>query len=437
VLVGAARVQPGASIAAALAAVAALDFFFVHPIYTFAVADLRHLLTFGVFLGVALVVGDLTRKLRAESETAVAHARRMSALYALARELAGRRTPVSIAACAARHLEAWLQSEAVVVRANGQVLTGTLDDDDDARAVRAVLDGAPAATGRLQFVPMRGRGGVIGAFGTGRGVDSDALEALAANVAVALDRAWYAEATEAARLAIETEQTRSSLLSSVSHDLRTPLASITGAASAALESPRIGDAERRLLLATIRDEGTRLGRLIGGLHQLTSLQGVPTARTEWVPVDEVVASAVDRARDQLPERDYQITLPEAVVWAPMDPVLIDQLIFNLLDNATKYAPTGPIAVHAERREGGLWVTVSDRGPGLPPGAEARVFERFWREADGGRTAGSGLGLAIAAAICRVHQGRIFASSRDGGGATFGFYLPIPDDPPPHLDGAHV
>jgi two-component system sensor histidine kinase KdpD len=299
------------------------------------------------------------------------------------------------------------------------------------------LEGAPSATGRLRFVALRGRGGVIGALGTGRTVDSDALEALAANVAVALDRAWYAEATEAARLAVETEQTRNSLLSLVSHDLRTPLASITGAASAALESPRLGEDERRTLLATIRDEGTRLGRLIGGLHQLTRLQGVPTARTEWVPVDEVVASAVDRARDQLPERTYLITLPEAVLWVPMDPVLIDQLLFNLLENATKYAPTGPIEVQAERREGELCVTVADRGPGLPPGAEVRVFERFWRDDDGGRPAGSGLGLAIAAAICRVHHGRAFASPREGGGAVFGFTLPIPDEAPPNLDHAHV
>ncbi len=250
-------------------------------------------------------------------------------------------------------------------------------------------------------------------------------EALHATIAVALERARLAEAAEEARLILETERTRTDLLSAVSHDLRTPLAAITGAITAVLDRP---DARPEPLLYTVRDESERLGRLISGLLDLTRLEANPAPEMEWVPIDEVVASAIDRVKLQLRPAEIRTVLPRAVVMVPMAPVLVDQLLFNLIDNAVKYAPDGPIDVIASH-EGGIRVEVHDRGRGLPREGGAHLFERFWRAADGGRTDSAGLGLAIAAAIARVHGGTVFARPRDGGGAVFGFTLPIHGEPP--------
>ncbi|MEQ1564111.1 MAG: sensor histidine kinase KdpD, partial [Myxococcota bacterium] len=434
VVLAAARVGRAASMLAVVAAVGALDFLFVPPFYTFAVTDARHLLTFGVMGIVGLVVSQLTQRVRDQATAARERERRTAALHAMSRDLAGLNAPSEIADSAAAHLRTLLVDEVSLVRARGEVVEPIagppLAPRDLAVAQWVVGHGRPAGVGtdtlpggRYLFVPLRAGSGVVGALGSAGGAAGrrELVEVAAATVALALERAWLAEASDAARLVLETERTRSSLLSAVSHDLRTPLASITGAATAALDSGALSDTHRELL-TSIRDEGDRLGRLINGLLDLTRLGADPSAKKEWVPIDEVVASAVDRLGVPVSVRS-----PEELLMVPMDPVLVDQLLFNLLENGTKHAPGSPLEVTAHAAAGEVVVEVADRGPGLPPGAADLVFERFWRAPDGARTAGAGLGLAIAAAIARAHGGRVYARDRDGGGAVFGFALPLASD----------
>ena len=180
------------------------------------------------------------------------------------------------------------------------------------------------------------------------------------------------------------------------------------------------------LLLTLREEGERLSRLVADLLDLTRIEsGALEARREWTPIEEVVAGAVGRLQPMLDGRAVRVDVPTTVLEAPMDPTLLEQVLVNLLENAVKYSPSGtPIEIRARPDDGSVRVEVADRGSGLPPGQEERVFERFFRAADGHRAGGAGLGLVICRAILKAHQGRIVAQNRDGGGAVFSFLLPL-------------
>jgi two-component system sensor histidine kinase KdpD len=325
------------SVFAAFLSVAAVNFLFVPPLFTFAVADLKHAVTFVVMFVVAVVTSGLTERAR-----------------------------------------------------------------DQARAAR------------------------------------DAVEA---QFALAMERAELAEETQKARREVEVEQLRSSLLSSVSHDLRTPLAVITGAASTLLESPSsVDEATRRELVQTILEESERLNRLIRNLLDMTRLEsGAVKVNKEWLPLEEVVGAVLNRSEPRLKTRDVRTKLPDDLPLVPFDAVLIDVVLTNLLENAMKYG-ADPIEINATLLPAELVVEVSDRGPGLPPGEEARVFEKFQRAASDAEATGVGLGLAICRAIVAAHGGRIWAENRPGGGASFRFALPIEGEapklaPPEALDGA--
>jgi two-component system sensor histidine kinase KdpD len=240
---------------------------------------------------------------------------------------------------------------------------------------------------------------------------------------------------------VEVEKLRSSLLSSVSHDLRTPLAVITGAASAFLESPSsVGEATRRELVQTILEESERLNRLIRNLLDMTRLEsGGVKVKKEWLALEEVVGAVLNRSEPRLENRDVRARLPDDLPLVPFDAVLIDVVLTNLLENAIKYG-ADPIEISATLLPAELTVEVSDRGPGLPPGEETRVFEKFHRAASDIEATGVGLGLAICRAIVVAHGGRIWAQNRPGGGASFRFALPIEGEapklaPPDALDGA--
>lgn len=249
-----------------------------------------------------------------------------------------------------------------------------------------------------------------------------------------------AEETQKARREVETEQLRSSLLSSVSHDLRTPLAVITGAASTFLESPSVNEATRRELVQTILDESERLNRLIRNLLDMTRLEsGGVKVKKEWHPLEEVVGAVLNRSEPRLKNRDVRTHLPHDLPLVPFDAVLIDVVLTNLLENAVKYG-ADPIEINAAFLPTELVVEVSDRGPGLPPGEEARVFEKFHRSAGDTERMGVGLGLSICRAIVAAHGGRMWAQNRLGGGASFRFALPIEGEaptlvPPEAVEGA--
>lgn len=259
------------------------------------------------------------------------------------------------------------------------------------------------------------------------------IETFAAQVALALQRDRLGEQVNRSIAQAETERLRSAVLSSVSHDLRTPLAAITGASSSLLDGEeRIPPDERRELLLSIYEAGDRLTRLVDNLLHMTRLEsGHLDLEREWNIVEDLVGSALTRLSPQLDDRDVGIRLPEAMPMVRVDGVLIELVITNLLDNATKYSPPGaPIEISAAAGDT-VAIEVADRGPGLTAEEKARAFEKFyrgrrWRD-DG--TRGSGLGLSICAAIARLHDGRLSVSDRPGGGACFRLILPLEEQPP--------
>jgi len=264
------------------------------------------------------------------------------------------------------------------------------------------------------------------------------LETFCGQVALALERAQLAAEAQQAQVRVETESMRSALLSSVSHDLRTPLASITGTASSLLEGDATFDpATRRMLLETLSEEAERLSRLVRNLLDMARLQsGALRVSKEWHPLEEVIGAALGRMERPLRGRPVVTRVPEDLPLVPIDDVLIEQVLINLLENAVKYTPCGSeIELTAHVSEGGVMVGVADRGAGIPPGDETRLFEKFYR----GRSTtshGAGLGLAICRGIVEAHGGRIWAENRSGGGASFQFTIPVTGRPPDmeHTDG---
>ena len=232
-----------------------------------------------------------------------------------------------------------------------------------------------------------------------------------------------------AQLRMETEQMRSSLLSSVSHDLRTPLAVMTGAASSLLEDA-IDAPTRRELTETILQEALRLNRLVRNLLDMTRLEaGAVRVNKEWQPLEEVVGSALSRMEDALSDRRVLTELASDLPLVPLDAVLIQQVFVNLLENALKYTPPGsPLEIRAWVRPGGVELVVADRGPGIPLGEEQRIFDKFYR-VSGGQGGGVGLGLAICRAIVMAHGGQLFVVNRGSGGAEFHIQLPVEGTPP--------
>jgi two-component system sensor histidine kinase KdpD len=251
------------------------------------------------------------------------------------------------------------------------------------------------------------------------------LDTFARQAALALERARLAEEAKAAALRARTEEMRSSLLSAVSHDLRTPLAAITGAATTLLdESGPVAPAQRQELLETICEEAERLERLVGNLLDMTRLEsGAVAVKREWVPLEEIVGSALTRLESRLGGRPVRAALPADLPLLSVDPVLLEQVFVNLLENAAKYTPTdSAIEIAARSDESGVQIEVADRGPGLPPGSESRIFEKFFRRGPSG--GGVGLGLAICRGIVEAHEGRLVAENRADGGAVFRIRLPI-------------
>jgi two-component system sensor histidine kinase KdpD len=236
--------------------------------------------------------------------------------------------------------------------------------------------------------------------------------------------------THEAQLRVEAEQLRNSLLSSVSHDLRTPLAVITGTATT-LTNERLDAAVRRDLADTIVLEAERLERLVRNLLDMTRAEAreLPVKK-EWQPMEEVIGAALASVERVLGSRTVAVAVPQELL-APFDAVLVQQVLVNLVENAVKYAADSPIEISAAPSDGGIEVVVADRGRGLPLGGEARVFEKFYRgeNGKGGGGAGVGLGLTICSAIVTAHGGRIWAENRADGGAAFHFTLPLEGEPP--------
>ena len=243
--------------------------------------------------------------------------------------------------------------------------------------------------------------------------------------------------TSGLSLRVTTEERRSSLLSALSHDLRTPLAAITGAATTLRdESAAIDRAQQREMLDTICEEADRLERLVRNLLDMTRLEsGALAVKRQWLPLEEIVGSALTRLESQLEGRPVRTDLPADLPLVSVDAILLEQVFVNLLENAAKYTPAGSpveIVARAGADGRGVAIEVSDRGPGIASGDESRLFEKFFRGRSTGATGstGAGLGLAICRGVISAHGGTIVAANRPGGGAIFRMTLPIVGTPPP-------
>jgi two-component system sensor histidine kinase KdpD len=423
VVVVAFRYGRGPSVFASVLSVAAFDFFFVPPYLTFVVAETQYLVTFAVMLTVALVISGLTARIQRQAASARHREERTAALYAMSRELAEAAAVGDLVAIASRHIAAVFDGEVAVVLVDS---SGRLPAEHvpSNRAVDLPLVGQRGSLGVMRIRP-RNRD-VLSAPESRR-----QLETFVNQTALAVERARLADEAQDARVRAETERLRSSLLTSVSHDLRTPLATITGAATTMLESgDRLEPRTQHELLESIRGEADRLNRIVHNLLEMTRLEsGGLHLRREWHPLEEVVGAALGQLAHQLGSRRVTVNVPADLPLVPIDDVLIEQLLVNLLDNAVKYtAPDAGIRIIASATDTSVTVEVADRGPGLPRGEEDHVFGKFYRATADGRR-GAGLGLAICRGIVQAHGGRIWAQNLPEGGVAFLFTLPLTGTPP--------
>jgi two-component system sensor histidine kinase KdpD len=442
------------SLFATLLSVAALDFVFVPPFFTFAVADFSHTVTFIVMFLVAVVISGLTERVKNQAAAARQREQRTAALYELSRELTSAQSGRRVIEVGAAELEKVFNSKVAVFTPDrdgrlrcAQASAGLdLASERDASISQWVwqhqkeagLGTSTLPSSEALYVPLLASGGIVGVLGlipTPRDrFDSieqrRQLDAFTGQLALAMERALLAEQTESARREVEAEQLRNSLLSSVSHDLRTPLAVITGAASTLLQrAPRVDEATAQDLTSTILEESERLNRLIRNLLDMTRLEsGAVNVNKEWLALEEVVGAALARMEQRLDGRDVKVSIPKDLPLVPFDMVLIEQVLINLLENAAKYSK-GLVELSANASACEVVVELADRGPGIPEGQESRVFEKFQRAGREGSPGGVGLGLTICRAILAAHGGRIWAQNRAGGGAAFRFALPIQGRPP--------
>lgn len=454
ILVASFRLGRGPAIFASTLCVASYDFFFVPPFHTLSVEHARHTLTFAMMFGLGVGVSGLTARLRRQERDARVREAHTATLYALSQELLGVPDRDRAGEIAARHAAAAFGGAAAVLLRgeDGElcvpktdVAGRQLDPEDLAVARWALHHGRPAGAGTgiipdapVTCLPLDAGVAPLGVLVLLRPSTEiidvarrGFLEVFARQVAFAIERLRLAEEARAATQRARTEQMRSALLSAVSHDLRTPLATITGAGTALRdERGRLGPGQREELVDTICTEAERLERLVGNILDMMRIEsGGMSLRRDWIPLEEVLGSALVRLDARLQGRDVSTDLPEGLPLVPLDPVLFEQVFVNLFENAVKYTPAGtPLAIAARVAEGILEIEVADRGPGIPAGLEERIFEKFQRGTQTGG-GGVGLGLPICRGIVEAHGGTMSAAQRDGGGAVFRIRLPLRESPP--------
>ena len=449
------RLGRGPSALTAVLNVAAFDFFFVPPRYSFAVSDVQYLLTFGTMVTIALVIANLTASVRQQTRVAGARERRTALLYAMSRELAVTRGIANMARVAVRHVAEVFECRAVVLlrAADGKLhypaeppletsfrradLAVAQWVADHGRPAGVGTDTLPAASG--QYLPLGEEGRTVGVLGVLPGnvrrvllpEQSHLLSTFAGQIALALERARLAEVAEASSLAAERETLRNTLLASISHDLRTPLAVMAAAGSTLAQHGASLDETTRVALArSVETKAREMSDLVSNVLDLVRLEsGQVALRRDWQTLDDLLGSALAARAERLATHRLELRLSPDLPPVWVDATLIVQLLTNLFDNVAKYTPPGTrvlVSAVAEPDRSGVRVTIDDEGPGLPPGDPARLFDKFQRGTDEGSVVGVGLGLAISQAIVRAHGGEIEAHRREGGGARFTFTLPASD-----------
>jgi two-component system, OmpR family, sensor histidine kinase KdpD len=440
------------SLFASVVASLGYNFFFMEPVYTFTIADPNNVAAFVFFILMAVLVSNVAARVRVQANSAMARARATESLYSFSRKLAGVGTLDDVLWATAYQAALMLKVRVVLLLPEYGTLavkTGyppedMLDEADLAAAKWAWQNDRAAGRGsdtlpgaKRLFLPMRTGRGAIGVVG----IDNDKpgplltpdqrrlLDALMDQSALAIERVRLVEDMDKVKRTVETDRLRAALLTSISHDLKTPLAAVIGAAGALRElAAKLTDAEKADLLATIVDESERLNRFIANLLDMTRLESgavVPNASAQ--DVREIVGSALRRAKKILGGHRIDLDLAGDLPMVELDAVLFEQVLFNLLDNAAKYSLSGTtIRIRSWRDEGSVYLQVIDEGSGIPATDLERIFDKFYRAQKGDHVrAGTGLGLAISRGFVEAMQGTIVAENRpDRPGAMFTIRLPV-------------
>ncbi|MGY3616988.1 DUF4118 domain-containing protein [Bradyrhizobium sp. USDA 10063] len=441
------------SLLTSVAASLCYNFFFLPPVYTFTITDPTNIAAFFFFMLIALLVSNVAARVRVQADTATSRVRMTESLYAFSRKLAGTATLDDVLWATAYQIALMLKVRVVLLLPEEGLLEvkagyppeDQLDDADLAAANWAWSNDRPAGRGsdtlpgaKRLFLPMRTGRGLIGAIGidndkTGPLLTPDQrrlLDALVDQGALAIERVLLVEDMDKVKRTVESERLRSALLTSISHDLKTPLASVLGAASTMRDlGGNLTDAQKHDLIATVIDESERLNRFIANLLDMTKLEsGAIVPNTARHDVGEIVGSALRRAGKILVRHKVSLDLAADLPMLELDAVLFEQVLFNLLDNAAKYAPPDTtISIRGWQVRDAIVLQIMDEGSGIPPAELESIFDKFYRVQKGDHVRpGTGLGLAISRGFVEAMHGTISAANRtDRSGAVLTIRLPIP------------
>jgi two-component system, OmpR family, sensor histidine kinase KdpD len=438
----------GPAIVCALLSVGALSFFIYEPVYSFSIGRAQDVVDLVVFCVLAVICGNLGGRLRREQVRTAESEELVSRLYTFGRRLAGLADRQQLYTVVLEHLEVALGQPALLLIPTGDALEMVRRTNDDpllspadlAAATKIVFDDGPARapTARLasgwSVRPLHAAGTNVAALAWPNRADPALpvandlyLELVLGQIAIAIDRVQLAETSENARVEAKAERFREALISSISHDLKTPLASILASATALQTPDQYPASMRAEFAATIRTLAERLTYAIENIVDLSRVRaGDLESRAEAIEVSDIVNAAVERAQPRLAEHRVEVAVSAALPMIKVDDFLIEHALVNLLDNAAKYAPPGSlIRIGADYADGFVRLDVSDEGIGIEPKDVERIFDFSVRGSPGSGVPGSGLGLTICRAFVEASGGRVTASSRGRGkGATFRMMLPL-------------
>lgn len=443
VLVVAARWGLWPSIYAAVASFLAFNFFFTTPFYTFKVDDDSDIATLFFFLATAALTGQLAARMHDEVAEKQKGIRRIAALNSFAKRMTAAPDTESVVGELGRHLHAALDLPLVILLPDGggrlEVRGGWPHGGMPPVSLQQLntawrVDAPPPACSGLTFLTLGTARGPVGLVAFGKDSltprEEEQARPLCDQAAIAIERTQLVADLEAARLVSETEQLRSALLSSVSHDLRTPLASIIGSTTTLLEYGRKIDPEnQRTLLNNVLGEAERLNRYIQNLLDMTRLgQGGLELRRDWVSVEDIVAAALRRMEAVLADFHVTVEMASPLPLINVHGAFVEQALVNILDNAAKFSPEGGrIAVQVGTEDSQMFIDVVDEGPGVPEKEQEKIFDMFYSiKGSDRRLEGSGLGLAICRGLIGAHGGKMEAApGPEGRGTRMRILLPLP------------